>query len=79
MSARTFGEASFDLTAVAGSDPCLSFGTSTLKSRSSDSFTSQLKDFIRPIPVSSQNCGAIKVSKTYKHAASGSGDHPRRA
>jgi hypothetical protein len=77
MAARTFGEASFDLSAVSGNDSCVSFGSAMLKSRSSDSFTSQLKDFIRPIPVSSQNCGAIKVSKTYKHAASGSGDHPQ--
>jgi hypothetical protein len=77
MSARTFGEASFDLTAVAGSDPCLSFGSATLKSRSSDSFTSQLKDFIAPIPINTNNCGAIKVMKTRKHAADGAGDHPQ--
>jgi hypothetical protein len=77
MSARTFGEASFDLSAVAGSDPCLSFGTSTLKSRSSDSFTSQLKDFIAPVPINTNNCGAIKVTKTRKHAADGAGDHPQ--
>ena len=72
MSARTFGEASFDLSAVTGGDDCLSFGSAMLKSRSSDSFTSQLKDFIAPIPVSSNNCGAIKITKTRKHAASGS-------
>jgi hypothetical protein len=72
MSARTFGEASFDLSAVAGSDPCLSFGSATLKSRSSDSFTSQLKDFIAPIPINTNNCGAVKITKTRKHAASGS-------
>jgi hypothetical protein len=77
MSARTFGEASFDLSTVAGSDPCLSFGTATLKSRSSDSFTSQLKDFIAPIPINTNNCGAIKVTKTRKHAADGPGDHPQ--
>jgi hypothetical protein len=77
MSARTFGEASFDLSAVVGSDPCLSFGTATLKSRSSDSFTSQLKDFIAPIPINTNNCGAIKVTKTRKHAADGAGDHPQ--
>jgi hypothetical protein len=77
LAARTFGEASFDLSSVTGGDSCVSFGSAMLKSRSSDSFTSQLKDFIRPIPVSSQNCGAIKITKTYKHAASGSGDHPQ--
>jgi hypothetical protein len=77
LAARTFGEASFDLSSVTGGNDCVSFGSAMLKSRSSDSFTSQLKDFIRPIPVSSNNCGAIKVTKTYKHAASGSGDHPQ--
>jgi Prealbumin-like fold domain len=77
LAARTFGEASFDLSAVTGGDDCLSFGSAMLKSRSSDSFTSQLKDFIRPIPVSSNNCGAIKITKTYKHVASGAGSHPQ--
>ena len=77
LSPRTFGEASFDLSAVTGGDDCLSFGSAMLKSRSSDSFTSQLKDFIRPIPVSSNNCGAVKITKTYKHAATGSGDLPQ--
>jgi hypothetical protein len=76
LAPRTFGEASFDLSSVTGGNDCVTFGSAMLKSRSSDSFTSQLKDFIRPIPVESQNCGAIKVTKTRKHAADGSGDHP---
>jgi len=76
LAPRTFGEASFDLSSVTGGNDCVSFGSAMLKSRSSDSFTSQLKDFIRPIPVSSNNCGAIKIVKTRKHAADGAGDHP---
>lgn len=76
LAPRTFGEASFDLSAVTGGDTCLAFGSAMLKSRSSDSFTSQLKDFIRPISLSNNNCGAIKISKTRKHAADGPGDHP---
>jgi len=74
LAPRTFGEASFDLSAVTGGDTCLAFGSAMLKSRSSDSFTSQLKDFIRPISLSNNNCGAVKITKTYKHAATGSGD-----
>jgi hypothetical protein len=69
LAPRTFGEASFDLSSVTGGDDCVAFGSAMLKSRSSDSFTSQLKDFIRPISIGSNNCGAIKVTKTYKHAA----------
>jgi hypothetical protein len=63
MSARTFGEASFDLDAVFDEGECDSFGSAMLKSRSSDSFTSALKDFIRPIPVNIRNCGQVIVRK----------------
>ena len=34
-----------------------------LKSRSSDAFNSQLKDFIRPIPVNISNCGQVIIRK----------------
>jgi hypothetical protein len=77
ISPRTFGEASVDFTALGGgTDPCVSFGSAYLKSRSSDSFTSALKDFIAPTPLNLANCGAIKVTKTRKHAADGAGPHP---
>lgn len=76
VSPRTFGEASVDFTALGGGDPCVSFGSAYLKSRSSDSFTSALKDFIAPTPLNLANCGAIKIIKTRKHAADGPGDHP---
>jgi len=35
---------------------CTVFGSAYLKSRSSDSFSSELKDFIAPIPVQLTNC-----------------------
>jgi hypothetical protein len=65
LPALTFGEAAIDLTAagVFDSDACVSFGRGYVKSRSSDSFTSTMKDFIRPIDVRVTNCGTIKVRK----------------
>lgn len=63
ISARTFGEASIDFTAVAPGTGCVSFGSAYLKSRSSDSFTAALKDFIAPHSVAVSNCGMIKIIK----------------
>jgi hypothetical protein len=60
---RTFGEASVDLDAVFGSGSCQSFGSAFLKSRSSDSFTAAMKDFIAPKPVNVSNCGGITIRK----------------
>ena len=77
VSPRTFGEASVDFSALGGGgDPCVSFGSAYLKSRSSDSFTSALKDFIAPAPLNLATCGAIKITKSRKHAADGPGSHP---
>jgi hypothetical protein len=75
ISPRTFGEATVDFDAITGGG-CAAFGSAYLKSRSSDSFTSALKDFIAPAPLNISSCGAIKLSKTRKHAADGTGDHP---
>jgi hypothetical protein len=63
-SARTFGEAQLRLSSIF-TDPtiCQSFGSAYLKSRSSDSFTSALKDFIAPVPVNVSNCGSISIHK----------------
>jgi len=65
LPALTFGEAAIDLTAagVFDVDACVSFGRGYVKSRSSDSFTSTMKDFIRPIDVRVTNCGTITVRK----------------
>jgi hypothetical protein len=77
ISARTFGEASIDFDALTGgSGACSSFGSAYLKSRSSDSFTAALKDFIAPTSLNINRCGAIQVHKDRKHAAAGPGDHP---
>jgi hypothetical protein len=63
-SVRTFGEAQLRLSSIFP-DPtvCASFGSAYLKSRSSDSFTSALKDFIAPVPVNISNCGSISIHK----------------
>src|SRR5918995_894312 len=63
ISPRTFGEAQLDLDFVFDEGSCESFGSAFLKSRASDSFTSQLKDFIRPVPVNITNCGTVIIHK----------------
>jgi uncharacterized surface anchored protein len=47
-----------------GEDECVSFGSAYLKSRSSDSFTSALKDFIPPLTLNFDNCGDLTILKT---------------
>ncbi|HKF15022.1 MAG TPA: hypothetical protein VKB13_07345, partial [Gaiellaceae bacterium] len=61
--ARTFGEAQLDLRLLFQPNKCASFGSAMLKSRSSDSFTSQLKDFVAPVGLSLQNCGQVIIRK----------------
>jgi len=61
--ARTFGEAQIDLRLIFNPDECVSFGSAMLKSRSSDAFTSQLKDFITPIDIDLQNCANVIIRK----------------
>ena len=64
LSARTFGEASINLQAsgIFEAGVCRLFGRAYLKSRSSDSFTSELKDFIAPIPVQITNCAPVTLN-----------------
>jgi len=52
----TFGEAAISFEALFGSGACGTFGSAYLKSRSSDSFTSEIKDFVPPEQVSISNC-----------------------
>jgi hypothetical protein len=61
--ARTFGEAQIDLRLIFQPNKCSSFGSAMLKSRSSDSFTSQLKDFVAPVGINLQNCGNVIIRK----------------
>jgi hypothetical protein len=63
-SPRTFGEAQLALSAIFKPGTCESFGSAYLKSRSSDSFTAALKDFVPPEAVSISNCGRAVVKKT---------------
>ncbi|MFE5671200.1 prealbumin-like fold domain-containing protein [Agromyces sp. NPDC056523] len=77
VSARTFGEASVNFSEIVGDDECVALGSAYLKSRSSDSFTAAMKDFIAPIDTGIDTCGALVISKTAKHAESGPGDHPQ--
>ncbi len=63
LSARTFGEASIDLSWIFDEGKCTSFGSAMVKSRSSDAFTSQLKDFIAPVPINLTNCGKVIIRK----------------
>jgi hypothetical protein len=65
LAAGTFGEAAIDLTeaGVFDRDECVSFGSAYVKSRSADSFSSTMKDFIRPIDVSVTNCATVVIRK----------------
>lgn len=64
ISSRTFGEAQIDFDALTGGTAnCVSFGTAYLKSRSSDSFTAETKDFVAPEPVNISNCGQVIIRK----------------
>src|SRR6266567_5899825 len=60
-----FGEAAVNLTSAGVFPPgtCEAFGSTFLKSRSSTSFTAEIKDFIAPQPVNITNCGTIKIHK----------------
>jgi len=63
--AQQFGEAAINMTCAGliPSGSCESFADIYVKSRSSTSFSSEIKDFIAPIPVSLSNCGEIKIIK----------------
>ena len=63
LAPRTFGEAQIDLRLIFDEGSCSSFGSAMLKSRSSDAFTSQLKDFIAPVGIDLQNCANVIIRK----------------
>jgi hypothetical protein len=64
VSARTFGEAQLDFDALTGGGArCESFGSAYLKSRSSDSFTSEVKDFIAPEALNLNQCANVIIRK----------------
>jgi hypothetical protein len=64
ISPRTFGEAQVDFDALTGGAArCVAFGSAYLKSRSSDAFTSELKDFIAPLTLNIDQCGKVIIRK----------------
>ena len=73
LDSLTFGEVSVDFQALLGSgQTCGSFGSVYLKSRSSDSFSAEMKDFIAPKPITLTNCTAISTSATQSVTVGGS-------
>jgi Prealbumin-like fold domain len=64
LSPLTFGEAAISFSSLFTNNACGGFGSVYLKSRSSDNFTDELKDFIAPQPVSVNDCGSVLVKKT---------------
>jgi uncharacterized repeat protein (TIGR01451 family) len=75
LASQEFGEAGIDLTAagVFTSATCVHFGSAYVKSRSSASFTAEMKDFIPPITVNITNCPDVHVSKTVGSTGSQTG------
>lgn len=65
-----FGEAAINLTdaGVFTAGQCTSLGSAFLSSRSSDSFTAALKDFVPPEGISITNCASIEIIKTDDNA-----------
>src|SRR5215471_17151773 len=63
--AQQFGEAAINLTCagVVQKNACKTFGSVYVKSRSSTSFTSEIKDFIAPVTFKANNCGKLTIIK----------------
>ena len=61
--ARTFGEAQIDLRLHLPGQRVRVVRRAMLKSRSSDAFNSQLKDFVAPVRIDLQNCGNVIIRK----------------
>lgn len=61
----TFGEAAISFNAIfPPGTSCRTFGSAYVKSRSSDSFTAELKDFIAPERVNITNCTSLTTTAT---------------
>jgi len=63
--AQQFGEAAINLVCAGliDSNSCAPFTSAYVKSRSSTSFTSEIKDFIAPVHLSLSNCGKLTIIK----------------
>jgi hypothetical protein len=62
LDSLTFGEAIIDFNALLGGATCGDFGSVYLKSRSSTSFSAEIKDFVRPIGVNLSNCTELTTT-----------------
>lgn len=62
LATATFGEAVLNLTDILGGE-CRAFGSLFTKSRSSNSFSADLKDRIDPLPVTFSTCGQLTILK----------------
>src|SRR5437763_818208 len=62
----TFGEAAISFSALFpnGQGGCGALGSAYMKSRSSDSFSAELKDFIAPAKISISNCTSLTTTAT---------------
>jgi hypothetical protein len=63
----TFGEAAIPVSALfpnLGGITCGTLGSAFLKSRSSDSFQAEIKDFIAPVSVGISNCATPTLTTT---------------
>jgi len=73
---NTFGEALINLTQAFPGGGCRNFASAYVKGRSSDSFTSALKDFIAPVPVDIDTCQTEALPNTaYADAANPGGTY----
>ena len=70
---RTFGEATISFNQLFGTGQCGRFGSAYLKSRSADTFTSALKDFVPPTAVSISNCPATLTTDATDSVTVGNG------
>jgi hypothetical protein len=68
----TFGEAAIAFGALFPGESCGRFGSAYLKSRSSDSFTSELKDFVKPVRVDISNCQPTLETRANQNVTVGS-------
>src|SRR5262249_50556832 len=65
LDSLTFGEAAISFTALFGNNQggqCGALGSAYVKSRSSDSLTAELKDFIAPEQISISNCSSLTTT-----------------
>jgi uncharacterized repeat protein (TIGR01451 family) len=65
LGVNQFGEAAINLSAAGVFVPgtCEAFGSAWVKSRSSSSFTAEVKDFIAPGPIHVSNCPTVELKK----------------